>query len=53
MCFSAPVSFSAGAVLASAGAYCVKKSVEKDRRYLPLATIPFFSRLFCRFISRG
>jgi hypothetical protein len=40
MCFSAEVSFAAGAALLPAGAYCVQAAVRKDLRYLPLALVP-------------
>lgn len=40
MCFSAPVSFTAGVVLVAAGAVCVKKTVEKDKSYLLFALVP-------------
>jgi hypothetical protein len=42
MCFAAPASFTAAAVLAVAGSYCVKKAVDKDRDYLFFAAVPIF-----------
>ena len=40
MCFTAPASFTAGAVLVATGTYCVKKAAEKDRDYLFFAAVP-------------
>ena len=42
MCFSATVSFGAGAVLLPAGALCVATALERNRYYLPLAVVPAF-----------
>jgi hypothetical protein len=49
MCFSAPVSFAASAVLVTTGSYCVKTSIDKNKRYLLLACIPLIFGLqqFC------
>lgn len=41
MCFSAPASFSASAILLPVGIYCVKKALNNDKRYLSLAAVPF------------
>lgn len=40
MCFSAPVSFTASAVLLSAGLYSLRLASQHNPRYLPLAAIP-------------
>src|SRR5262245_37133689 len=40
MCFSAEASFTAGAVLLPAGAYCLRTALCKDARYVPMALIP-------------
>ncbi len=40
MCFSAPASFTASAVLIPIGIYCAKESLRKDRSYLFLALLP-------------
>jgi hypothetical protein len=40
MCFSATASFALSAFLLPIGAYCVKKTVEADKRYLILAAVP-------------
>ncbi|MGC3999792.1 MAG: hypothetical protein QM767_21045 [Anaeromyxobacter sp.] len=40
MCFSPTASFVASAALTSTGGYCVRESVRRDRRYLPLALLP-------------
>ena len=40
MCFSAPASFVASAVLVTTGSYCVKKAAERDRDYLAFAAVP-------------
>jgi hypothetical protein len=42
MCLSAPVSFSAAAVLIPAGAYTMRQAARIDRRYLALAALPLF-----------
>jgi hypothetical protein len=49
MCFSATASFVDGAALLPAGIYCVRKAVQKNRTYLPLATVPlvFSLQQFC------
>ncbi len=40
MCFSAEASFTAGAVLLSAGAYCLRTAARLGAAYLPLAAVP-------------
>jgi hypothetical protein len=40
MCFSAPVSFAASALLLSAGLYSLRLASQNNPRYLPLAAIP-------------
>ncbi|MCF2521722.1 DUF6629 family protein [Bradyrhizobium sp. G127] len=40
MCFSAEASFTAAAVLVSAGAVSVVRAYKTDRRYLPIAALP-------------
>lgn len=40
MCLSAPVSFTAAAVLIPAGAYALRRAFIGDRRYAPLAAVP-------------
>jgi len=40
MCFSAPASFAASAVLLPAGAFCLWSAVRKRPSYLPLAAVP-------------
>lgn len=40
MCLSAPVSFTAAAVLIPAGAYTLRRAFIGDRRYAPLAAVP-------------
>jgi hypothetical protein len=40
MCFSAPVSFAASALLLPAGFYGLRVAVQNNPRYLPLAAIP-------------
>lgn len=40
MCFSPTASFVASAALTSTGTYCVRESVRRNRRYLPLALLP-------------
>ncbi|NJN86400.1 MAG: hypothetical protein HC881_08945 [Leptolyngbyaceae cyanobacterium SL_7_1] len=40
MCFSESVSFTVSALLVSAGIYCVKTALDKDRTCLPLAGLP-------------
>ena len=40
MCFSAPVSFAASALLVSAGFYGLRVASQNNPRYLPLAAIP-------------
>lgn len=40
MCFSAEASFTVGAVLLPAGAYCIKRALQLSIAYLPLAVIP-------------
>jgi hypothetical protein len=41
MCFSAEASFVTSAALLPVGAYCLARAVRKDRRYFPLALVPF------------
>lgn len=41
MCFSAEASFTAGAILLPAGAYCLHHAARKKPSWLPLAFIPF------------
>ena len=41
MCFSAEASFSLSVVLVSAGVYCVKTALSKNRLLLPVAIVPF------------
>ena len=40
MCFSAEASFTAAAVLLPAGAVAMRRAYQRDRKYLPLATLP-------------
>lgn len=40
MCLSAPVSFTAAAILIPAGALTLSKALKRDRRYAVLATLP-------------
>lgn len=40
MCFSPTASFVASAALTSTGGYCVKETLQRNRRYLPLALLP-------------
>jgi len=40
MCFSIEASFLTGAVLLPAGVYCIRTSLQQDRRYLGLAVMP-------------
>jgi hypothetical protein len=42
MCYSAEASFTAGAVLLPAGAYCVRAALQKRPALLPLALVPLF-----------
>ncbi len=42
MCFSAEASFGVAAVLAPAGAYCIRGAFRKKLAYLPMAAIPVF-----------
>jgi hypothetical protein len=42
MCFSATASFTVGAALVPAAAYCTRQALRKDGRFLPLAVVPFF-----------
>ena len=40
MCFSAGVSYAAAAILLPAGAVAMHRAYQRDRKYLPLATLP-------------
>ena len=40
MCFSAEASYTAAAILLSAGAVAMQRAFQRDRKYLPLATLP-------------
>lgn len=40
MCFSAEVSFASAAVLIPAGIFAMRNAYRKDRRYVPIATLP-------------
>ena len=42
MCFSAPVSFAAAALLIPAGVYTLRIAWQSDRRLLGLAAFPLF-----------
>jgi Family of unknown function (DUF6629) len=45
MCFSEPVSLAAGALLLVGGAYSVKKALDINPKYIPVALMPVFAGL--------
>ena len=56
MCFSAEVSFASAAVLLPAGAIAAHKASKTNRRYLPIAVLPFLfglQQLFEGFVWMG
>jgi hypothetical protein len=49
MCFSAEASFAVGTVLMASSAYCLSVACRKDKRFVPVALVPFFFAIqqFC------
>jgi len=45
MCFSAPASFTASALLVSVGVYAITKANQRNKYYLGFALIPFLAGL--------